>query len=80
MDKNGSECCICLNSDDVTLVMMRCHLSHVVCVQCYNKITKCPLCRTGIKEEDEIVNICEILDSSSNANLYSLDTLLYKFS
>jgi hypothetical protein len=62
MEEQKNECCICLESENVNLVMIQCHLSHVVCVNCYNKISKCPICRCPIKECDNIINIEELLE------------------
>lgn len=56
---NDFECCICLDSDK-TLVMLKCHHLHIVCLKCYREIDKCPICRSLIERDQQLIDSCQI--------------------
>jgi len=53
------ECCICLNSNK-SLIMLKCHHSHIVCLECYREIEKCPMCRSNIERDQQLIESWEI--------------------
>ena len=58
-ENNDFECCICLDSDK-TLIMLKCHYSHIVCLKCYREIDKCPICRSSIERDQQFIDSCQI--------------------
>ncbi len=49
------QCCVCYN-ENCMLVMLSCHYKHVVCIECLNKVNKCPLCRVEVQHPKVLNN------------------------
>jgi len=41
------KCVICLK-ENIEIITLNCHHTHICCYKCYNRIDKCPLCRDNI--------------------------------
>ena len=73
---NDFECCICLDSDK-TLIMLKCHHLHIVCLKCYREIDKCPICRSLIERDQQLIDSCQI-EIEDMKKLILIKTILNK--